>query len=285
MIVFMFLKGCTVIGIFDSGFGGLTVMRHVVDLLPQYDYVYLGDNARVPYGTRSQSIITRYTEEAVDYLFRRGCGIIIIACNTATAFALRNIQESLLPDRYPKRRVLGVVRPSAEEIAEGSSRAVGILATEGVVQSRAYEREIRTINPEIKVFHEPCPLLVPIIEAGEEDWEGTELIIDKYVTRLFSQEMTIDTVLLACTHYPLLHDRIRRAVPPDVAVLAQGPLVARRFQRYLTRHPEVEGRLPKGGKRLFWTTDTSERFDRLASRFFGEPVQSQKVFLEPATGS
>ena len=273
------------IGFFDSGFGGLTVMRHVVDMLPEYDYVFLGDNARVPYGTRSQAIITRYTEEAVDYLFRRGCGIIIIACNTATAFALRDIQRTFLPGRYPERRVLGVVRPSAEEIAGGPSRAVGILATEGVVQSRAYEREIGAINPHITVFHEPCPLLVPIIEAGEEDWKGTALIIDKYVTRLFSQETRINTVLLACTHYPLLHEKIRMAVPPDVAVLAQGPLVARRFQHYLSRHPEIEERLPKGGTRLFWTTDTSERFDRLASRFFGEPVQSQKVFFEPGAVS
>lgn len=268
-----------VIGFFDSGFGGLTILRSVVELLPQYEYCYLGDNARVPYGNRSQRIVFEFTKEAVAFLFRKGCPLIIIACNTSSAKALRRIQQEYLPLAYPERRVLGVIRPSVEEVVERGCRKLGILATEGVVASEAYITEIQKLDPAVKVYQEPCPLLVPIVEAGEQNWEGTDLIISKYVHRLFSQASDIDTLLLACTHYPLLRTHFQRVVPPQVAVLEQGPIVARKLKDYLLRHPEIEQRISRNRTRTFLTTDASERFDRLALTFFGTPVRSQLVSL------
>lgn len=267
------------IGFFDSGFGGLTIMRSVVELLPQYDYCYLGDNARVPYGNRSQRIVFDFTKEAVDFLFRKGCPLIIIACNTSSAKALRRIQQEYLPVAYPDRRVLGVIRPSVEEVVDRGCRKLGILATEGVVASEAYITEIRKLSPEVQVYQEPCPLLVPIVEAGEQDWEGTDLIVSKYLRRLFSQDNNIDTLLLACTHYPILRTHFERLLPPQVTVLEQGPIVARKLEDYLLRHPEIEEKVSRNQTRTFLTTDASERFDRLALTFFGAPVSSHLVSL------
>jgi glutamate racemase len=268
------------IGFFDSGFGGLTVLRRVVEALPQYDYVYLGDNARAPYGSRSQKVVYEFTLEAVEYLFRRGCPLIVIACNTSSAKALRRIQQEYLPGAFPDRRVLGVVRPLVEEVAERQSfRKVGLLATEGVVASEAYLREIEKLDPAIRVYQKACPLLVPIIEAGEQDWEGAELIVRKYLGELMSEAGSIDALLLACTHYPILYGTIRRNLPAGVELLEQGPVVAARLADYLRRHPGMERRLSRGGTREFLTTDLTERFDRLARTFFGGPIHSKVVSL------
>lgn len=269
------------IGFFDSGFGGLTVLRRVVERLPQYDYLYLGDNARAPYGSRSQEVVYEFTREAVEYLFRRGCPLIVIACNTSSAKALRRIQQEYLPVSYPDRRVLGVVRPLVEEVAHrGNIRRVGLLATEGVVASEAYLREIEKLDPAIGVFQKACPLLVPIIEAGEQDWEGAEMIVRRYLGELMAEAGSIDALLLACTHYPILYDTIRRSVSDRVEVLEQGPIVAEKLKDYLRRHPEIEGRLARGGARTFLTTDLTDRFDRLARIFFGESIRSELISFD-----
>jgi glutamate racemase len=268
------------IGFFDSGFGGLTVLRRVVEALPQYDYLYLGDNARAPYGSRSQKVVYDFTREAVEYLFRRGCPLIVIACNTSSAKALRRIQQEYLPVTYPDCRVLGVVRPLVEEVAERGYRRVGLMATEGVVASEAYMREIEKLNPSIRVFQKACPLLVPIIEAGEQDWEGAGMIVRRYLGELMAVAGSIDALLLACTHYPILYDTIRRSVPGHVEVLEQGAIVARKLKDYLHRHPEMEQRITCGAARTFLTTDLTDRFDRLARTFFGEPICSHLVSLE-----
>ena len=268
------------IGFFDSGFGGLTVLKSVVELLPDYDYLYLGDNARVPYGNRSQEIVYEFTRQSMDFLFKEGCPLIIIACNTASSKALRRIQQEFLPEKYPNRRVLGVIRPAAEEIVERGCRKVGILATEGVVTSRIYIEEIKDLEPSIEVFQQACPLLVPIIEAGDLDWEGTDMIISKYLGELFDQDGEIDTILLACTHYPILHKNFERQVSARAVVLDQGPIVAEKLKDYLARHPRLDERLMKNNERVFLTTDTSEKFDRLARVFYGESVHSKLVSLE-----
>ena len=268
------------IGFFDSGFGGLTVLKSVSRLLSAYDYLYLGDNARVPYGNRSQDIVYEFTRQAVNYLFHRGCPLVIIACTTASARALRRIQQEYLPQTFPERRVLGVIRPSAEEIAEMGYRKVGILATEGVVSSKVYIEEIRKIDPAIQVYQEPCPLLVPIIEAGERHWEGTDLILKKYLGGLFSQNRGIEAVLLGCTHYPLVYDPINRMVPAGVRVLDQGPIVARKLKEYLHRHPEMDKKLSRQGERAFLTTDRPDRFDEKAMAFYGEPIHAESISLE-----
>ena len=269
------------IGIFDSGFGGLTVLKRIVERLPEYDYLYLGDNARAPYGGRSEAIVFDFTRQAVEFLFKRGCPLIIIACNTSSAKALRKIQQEVLPRSYPERRVLGVIRPSVEKIAEATrSRKVGILATEGVVLSDAYIKELEKLNPAITVHQQACPLLVPIIEAGEQGWEGTEMIVRRYLAELLGRAPSIDTLLLACTHYPILYDLFRKGVPADIRILEQGPIVAGKLEDYLSRHPEIERRLGRGKKHLFMTTDTSEKFDRLAQVFYGQSVESRLISLD-----
>ncbi len=272
------------IGFFDSGFGGLTVLKHVVRDLPEYDYLYLGDNARVPYGNRSDWIVHAFTLQAVDYLFKTGCILIIVACNTASAKALRQIQQEYLPKAYPDRRVLGVIRPSAEEVVESSAcRKVGVLATEGAVHANSYAIEIHHLDPGVEVFQQACPLLVPIIEAGEQDWEGTDMIVSRYLKELFSRDGRIDTLLLACTHYPVLYKNFERHAPPGTRILEQGPIIARRLKDYLVRHPEINARLRKNGLRTFETTDRSAKFDRLAEIFYGERIKSQMVSLEKRT--
>lgn len=269
------------IGVFDSGFGGLTVLKSIVRELPEYDYLYLGDNARVPYGGRSDKIIYKFTKEAVAFLFKRGCPLIIIACNTASAEALRKIQQEYLPKTYPERRVLGVIRPSVEEIVKiTTNNKVGLLATEMVVSSRAYVKEIKKLNPSIEIFQQSCPLLVPIVEAGEHDWEGTDLIVKKYLRGLFDQNGDIDTLLLACTHYPTLYRIFEKHAPSNVTILKQGPIVARSLKKYLLRHPEIEKQLTTGTTQTLLTTDLSERFDRIARVFYGEPIHSSLVSLE-----
>ena len=268
------------IGVFDSGFGGLTVLKSIVQELPEYDYLYLGDNARVPYGGRSERVVYEFTKQAVAFLFKQGCPLIIIACNTASAKALRRIQQEYLPKTYPERRVLGVVRPSVEEIAKRTlNNKVGLLATEMVVSSRAFTKEINKLNPSVEIFQQACPLLVPIVEAGEHDWEGTDMIVKRYLGELFDQDSEIDTLLLACTHYPILYPTFERHVPSNVTILEQGPLVAKSLKDYLLRHPEIEKKLTTAATQVFLTTDISKRFDRIAHVFYGEPIHSRLVSL------
>ncbi|HET57381.1 MAG TPA: glutamate racemase [Deltaproteobacteria bacterium] len=268
------------IGFFDSGFGGLTVMKSVVERLPSYDYYYLGDNARVPYGTRSARLVYEFTLQAVDYLFREGCPVIVIACNTASAGALRRIQQEYLPRAWPERRVLGVVRPSAEAVVERGGRRVGILATEGVVTSNAYITEIHKLDPSVHVVQQACPLLVPIVEAGEHDRPVADTAVAAYLESLFEQADRLDTILLACTHYPVLKNQLERHVPSGVEIVEQGPVVAEKLEDYFKRHPRLENMISRKGKRIFRTTDSCDRFDRLAGMFYGEYISSELVRLE-----
>lgn len=268
------------IGIFDSGVGGLTVMRDIVRELPDYDYLYLGDSARTPYGTRSFTSIYHYTLECVKYLFDQGCQLVILACNTASAKALRTIQQNDLPAIDPARRVLGVIRPTAEVIGRHSqSGHVGVLGTEGTVNSRSYVMEINQQFPELKVYQEACPMWVPLVENGEYDKPGADYFVRQHLDRLLQQSPRIDTILLACTHFPLLEPKIREHLDPDITVLSQGDIVAASLADYLRRHPGMEARCTTGGTRRFLTTDSPEQFDAHAGVFFGTPVDSEFVEL------
>ena len=268
------------IGVFDSGYGGLTVLREIVRKLPQYDYVYLGDNARTPYGTRSFDTVYHYTLECVRHLFDRGCRLVILACNTASAKALRNIQQLDLPTLAPDRRVLGVIRPTTEVIGHYSKTGhVGILATRGTVTSESYVVEIEKFFPELRVFQEACPMWVPLVENGEYTSLGADYFVQQHINRLMAQSPDIDTLLLACTHYPLLLDKIRLAVPAYTTILSQGHIVADSLADYLQRHPDLEAQCSKHGQRTFLTTDSTDDFDRQATVFYGEPVQSSHLAL------
>jgi glutamate racemase len=273
------------IGVFDSGYGGLTVLREIVRKLPQYDYVYLGDNARTPYGTRSFDTVYQYTLECVRHLFDQGCRLVILACNTASAKALRNIQQLDLPTLAPEldgpgRRVLGVIRPTTEVIGSYSKTAnVGILATRGTVTSESYIVEIEKFFPELQVYQEACPMWVPLVENGEYASPGADYFVKQHIDRLMTQSSQIDTLLLACTHYPLLIDKIRQYAPADTTILSQGAIVAESLADYLHRHPEIEKQCSKNGQRRFLTTDSADDFDRQATIFYGEAVQSQHLAL------
>lgn len=263
------------IGIFDSGYGGLTVFREIVDLLPQYDYVYLGDNARTPYGTRSFETVYNYTLESVLKLFEMGCPLVILACNTASAKALRTIQQKDLVKMDSALRVLGVIRPTAEIIGQySSSRKVGVLGTSGTVRSESYPIEITKVSPDVQVYQQACPMWVPLIENNEHLDEGADFYVKKYIDELLNQEPEIDVFLLGCTHYPLLIDKIKEHLPKHVQVISQGEIVAASLKDYLRRHPEMEQSISKGATRKFFTTDDPSRFDEHASVFFGEKIQS-----------
>lgn len=266
------------IGIFDSGFGGLTVLREIIKELPEYDYLYLGDNARAPYGSRSFETVYQYTLECVKLLFDQGCGLVVLACNTASAKALRTIQQKDLPLIAPERRVLGVIRPTAEVAGSLSkTRSVGILATSGTVSSGSYITEIGNFSPEIKVFQEACPMWVPLIENDECESEGADYFISRHVNALIKQAPDIDTVILGCTHYPLIENKIKTKLPKEVQVIAQGKIVAKSLKDYLKRHPEIDAFCVKHGKRSFYTTDLPASFDEPASRFFGEKIKSRHM--------
>lgn len=268
------------IGIFDSGFGGLTVYKSIKEMLPQYDYIYLGDNARTPYGNRSFEAVFKFTAEAVEYLFHLNCSLVIIACNTASAKALRSIQQKVLPSRHPDRRVLGIIRPSVEEISRFSrTKTVALWATEGTVISDSFRIEMTKYSPEIRLIQTACPMLVPLVEAGELHGPGTEYFVEKYWSATSSQSSHIDVLLLACTHYPLLYDCIRRVVPQSVRILKQGDIVAPSLSDYLKRHSEIEILLTRGSSERFLTTDATQGFDHLAEVFLGYPVVSEKVEL------
>jgi glutamate racemase len=272
------------IGIFDSGYGGLTVMKEIVKVLPQYDYMYLGDNARAPYGPRSFDTVYAYTLEAVEWFFSNGCPLVILACNTASAKALRTIQQQDLPHLAPKNRVLGVIRPTAEVIGNYTrSGRIGVLGTSGTVNSSSYLMEIAHFFPEVRVFQQACPMWVPLIENREYEHEGADYFVKKCLDELLKQSPEIDTILLACTHYPLLTDKIRKHLPSGIKVLAQGEIVASSLADYLERHPEMEQRISRGndvGTRLFYTTDSTEDFDNHASIFLGQDLRSIHVKLK-----
>ena len=271
------------IGIFDSGYGGLTVMKEIVAELPGYDFIYLGDNARTPYGSRSFDTVYRYTLECVEWFFDQGCPLVILACNTASAKALRTIQQNDLPRMAPNKRVLGVIRPTAEVIGNYTHTGeIGVLGTSGTVNSMSYVIEIEKFFPEVKVHQQACPMWVPIIENREYDKEGADYFVKQCIRQLLSTSASIDTILLACTHYPLLYPKIMQYVPGHVKVLSQGRIVAESLKNYLERHPEMDALLTKSlttGSRQFFTTDSTDDFDNHASIFYGNEVKSAHVEL------
>jgi glutamate racemase len=269
------------IGVFDSGYGGLTVLRSLVDKLPAYDYLYLGDNARAPYGTRSFDTVYRYTLECVRWLLAQDCPLIILACNTASAKALRTIQQNDLEKIDPTVRVLGVLRPTTEVIGEYSrSGHIGILATRGTVQSQSYPIEIAKFFPHLKVVQEACPIWVPLIENQEHQTEGADYFVRRHVEDLLQRDGAIDTLLLACTHYPLLAPLIRRYLPQGVQLLSQGSIVAASLESYLRRHPGMDARLNRGGSLRFFTTDDPADFNEKGALFFGSPVTALHADLD-----
>lgn len=268
------------IGVFDSGYGGLTILRGIRELLPQYDYIYLGDNARAPYGTRSFEVVYDFTLQAVKRLFEMGCRLVILACNTASAKALRSIQQNDLQKLDPRRRVLGVIRPTVE-VLDGltCSRHVGVVGTPGTVQSDSYPLETHKEAPDIVVAQKACPMWVPLIENNEAGGDGADYFVKKYIDELFDADPQIDTLVLACTHYPLLLPKIKKYVPAGVNIISQGELVAVSLQDYLLRHPEMDEQLSRTASVQYLTTENAEKFDALASIFVGDAVQALRITL------
>ena len=268
------------IGVFDSGYGGLTILKEIRQLLPQYDYIYLGDNARAPYGPRSFDVVYRFTLEAVRYLFSQGCRLVILACNTASAEALRTIQQNDLPKIDPTRRVLGVIRPTVERLGELShSGNIGVLGTKGTVRSQSYDMEIAKLYPSFTTTSQACPMWVPLVENHEATSPGADYFIDKYISALLSQNRQIDTILLACTHFPILYPKIRQRVNDDINVVCQGEIVAESLADYLKRHPEMESRCSKGGECRYLTTENPQSFSSLARIFLDQPVEVSHIDL------
>lgn len=268
------------IGVFDSGYGGLTILREFVSQLPEYDYIYLGDNARAPYGNRSFDTVHQYTLECVKHLFDKGCQLVILACNTASAKALRTIQQKDLPLIDPNKRVLGVIRPTTEIIGQYSkTRQIGVFATAGTVASQSYVVEIEKFFPDIKVFQEACPMWVPLIENNEHNQPGADYFVKKHIDALLKQSPDIDTIVLGCTHYPLLADKIRLFLPPQITLLSQGEIVAQSLKDYFVRHPEMKSLCTQHKQVKFYTTDDAENFDTHASLFFGASVNSSHLAL------
>ncbi|MDO9187680.1 MAG: glutamate racemase [Bacteroidia bacterium] len=266
------------IGVFDSGYGGLTVLKEIVKQLPEYDYIYLGDNARAPYGTRSFETVYQYTLESVQQLFSMGCELVILACNTASAKALRTIQQKDLPLIAPDRRVLGVIRPTTEIVGNYTKTGhVGVLGTSGTIASDSYPIEIAKFYPQLKVVQEACPMWVPLVENNEFENEGADFFIQKNINSLLSKDKNIDTIILGCTHYPLLINKIKKYLPPNITLLSQGEIVAESLIDYLKRHVEIEQKSTKGGSVEFYTTDSPENFDKAALNFFGKAVKSKHV--------
>ena len=269
------------IGIFDSGYGGLTIYREIQELLPQYNYLYLGDNARTPYGTRSFDVVYDFTRQCVKHLFAQGCHLVILACNTASAKALRSIQQNDLPLIDPSRRVLGIIRPTVETIGDVTkSRHVGVLATEGTIKSNSYPLEIHKLHPDIEVTGEACPMWVPLVENSEHTGPGADYFVERHVGNLLARDSQIDTIILGCTHYPMLIEKIKKFVPAGVNVLTQGSAVAASLKDYLARHPEMDALCAKGGEQLFCTTESGSRFCEQASRYLNRHIDVRHVTLE-----
>ena len=267
------------IGVFDSGYGGLTILSAIRKLLPEYDYVYLGDNARSPYGTRSFDVINDFTRQAVRYLFSEGCPLVILACNTASAKALREIQQKYLPtSEDPSRRVLGVIRPTAEVVGNVTeTKHIGIMATPGTISAQSYEVELAKLFPDVSVHGQACPMWVPLVEYGESNGEGADFFVQKYLNELLEQDKQIDSIVLACTHYPLLRPKIEQYLPEGITLLSQGELVATSLKDYLHRHPEMNDRLTQGGSIRYLTTECPDKFGDLASIFVDEEVNATRV--------
>lgn len=269
------------IGIFDSGYGGLTILRQIRGLMPEYDYLYLGDNARAPYGTRSFDVVYEFTLQAVKRLFDMGCPLVILACNTASAKALRSIQQNDLPALGEERRVLGIIRPTVEALGDITrSGHIGIVATPGTIRSHTYELEIAKSYPHMQVTTESCPMWVPLVENHEFDSPGADYFVQKRITNLMHHDPEIDTILLGCTHYPLLLDKILKYVPSNVRVLPQGEYVANSLQQYLLRHPEMAERVTQGASCRFITTEDPAMFNESATIFLRQPVQAERIMLE-----
>lgn len=268
------------IGVFDSGYGGLTILKEIRKRLPEYEYLYLGDNARAPYGNRSFDIVFDFTREAVEELFARGCHLVILACNTASAKALRSVQQQVLPEKYPDRRVLGVIRPTVEILGTiTDTRHVGLFATPGTANSHSYRMELEKMWPDVRITEMACPMWVPLVEAGEADGPGADYFVRKYIDQLLENDPEIDTIVLGCTHYPLLLPKIRQYVREDIRILPQGGIVAESLADYLQRHPEMEEKCLKGRGVEFLTTENEDKFDSLASLFMEEEVRSHRIIL------
>jgi glutamate racemase len=268
------------IGVFDSGYGGLTVLSEIRKQLPEYDFIYLGDNARAPYGNRSYDLIYDFTLEAVNFLFSKGSPLVIIACNTASAKALRSIQQNDLPKISAENRVLGVIRPSTEEIgALTQTKHVGILGTTGTIQSGSYEVELNKFAPEISVTQHACPMWVPLIENSRHNSRAGKIFIEEDVRALMNKDPQIDTIVLACTHYPVIKSQIEELLGDQIKIISQGPIVARKLKDYLKRHPEMEYRISKYGTIHYFTTENKLVFDQKASQFLNEEISSQHVEL------
>ncbi len=269
------------IGVFDSGYGGLTILHQMRNILPHYDYLYLGDNARTPYGTRSFDVVYQFTREAVLKLFSMGCHLVILACNTASAKALRTIQQNDLPSLDPQRRVLGIIRPTAECIGQiTQSRHVGIVATEGTVKSQSYVLEIQKLYPDITVQSEPCPMWVPLVENNEYDSPGADYFVKKRLGNLLHRDPQIDSIILGCTHYPLLLDKILKYTPRGVKIIPQGEYVANSLKDYLFRHPEMDALCTKQGHCHYLTTESTDKFRESAQLFLHEAVDVETIALE-----
>lgn len=269
------------IGVFDSGYGGLTILRKIREVLPQYDYIYIGDNARTPYGTRSFEIVYEFTLQAVNKLFEMGCHLVILACNTASAKALRSIQMNNLPEMDPQRRVLGVIRPTVECIGDITrSRHVGVLATSGTIRSESYPMEIHKLFPDIRLSGEACPMWVPLVENNEAGNEGADYFIRKHIDNLLAKDPEIDTVILGCTHYPLLLPKIKRFMPAGIEVVSQGEYVAHSLDDYLRRHPEMAAKCTMQGDCRFYTTEAEDKFIESASMFLYQDITVERITLE-----
>ena len=269
------------IGVFDSGYGGLTILDKIREVLPEYDYIYLGDNAGAPYGTRSFEVVYEFTRQAVNKLFDMGCHLVILACNTASAKALRSIQMNDLPGIDPARRVLGVIRPTVECVGEISkNQHIGVLATAGTIKSESYPLEIHKLFPEIQVSGTACPMWVSLVENNESQDEGADYFIRKYINQLLSKDPQIDTVILGCTHFPILLPKIRQYIPEHISVIAQGEYVAESLKDYLKRHPEMDAKCTKNGNCQFYTTEAEEKFSESASTFLKQQISVKHITLE-----
>lgn len=268
------------IGVFDSGYGGLTVLKEIREKLPEYDFLYLGDNARAPYGSRSFDVIYDYTWQAVQALFERGCSLVILACNTASAKALRNIQRLKLPELHPDKRVLGVIRPSTEELDKHTkTKHVGVLATEGTIRSNSYEIELAKFAPDLVVNQHACPMWVPLIENNQFDTPGGIYFLQNDLLQILSKDPKIDTILLACTHYPILIEQLRSLLPPKVEVLAQGKIVAESLADYLERHPEMVEKCTQNGTVTYLTTESARIFNEKASALMNDEIVAEHLTL------
>ena len=269
------------IGIFDSGYGGLTILREIRQRLPQFDYMYLGDNARAPYGNRSFEIVYEFTLQAVKYLFEQGCHLVILACNTASAKALRTIQQHDLPVIAPDRRVLGVIRPTVEQLGNLSNNGnIGLFATQGTITSESYDMEIAKLFPDFKLTGVACPMWVPLIENNEADRPGADYFVKQEIDRLLEKSPEVDTVILGCTHYPILYKKIRHYLPDNIKIISQGQIVAESLADYLKRHPEIESKCSQNGTSTFLTTEQPEKFAEMATLFLGNEIKAHKITFD-----